>query len=117
MACMGLGNTQEAWNVFEQIVSDYPDDVEVMNWMIQSGTVLQKWEPLANLLSRYVTRNPANCDMRFALAGVEFRAGNVEKAKQQFEMLSLLKPDYMGLEDLSALLRGSNHQEQLVAAP
>jgi len=117
MAYMGMGSTQEAWELFQQILSDYPDDVEAMNWIIQSGTVLQKWEPLANLLSRYVTRNPANCDMRFALAGVEFRAGNVEKAKEQFEMLSLLKPDYTGLEDLSALVIGSNPQEELVLAP
>ena len=116
MACMGMGNTEEAWELFEQFLSEYPDDVEAMNWIIQSGTALEKWGSLAKLLSQYVTRNPANCDMRFALAGAEFRAGNVEKAKEQYELLSLLKPDYKGLEDLGALLIGSNPSNQLAVA-
>lgn len=43
--------------------------------------------------------------MRFALAGVEFRAGRMDSAKCQFEVLSLLKPDYEGLHDLGVLLQ------------
>jgi hypothetical protein len=43
--------------------------------------------------------------MRFALAGVEFRAGQLDSAKRQFEMLSLLKPDCEGLDDLGILLQ------------
>jgi hypothetical protein len=43
--------------------------------------------------------------MRFALAGVEFRAGRLDSAQKQFEMLSLLKPDYEGLKDLGDLLQ------------
>jgi thioredoxin-like negative regulator of GroEL len=102
---MGMGDVEEAWRVFEQVVVDHPDDAEAMNWLIQSGTSLQRWEGLGQRLSRYVERNPADCDMRFALAGVEFRAGRMDSAKHQFEMLSLLKPGYEGLTDLEVLLQ------------
>ncbi|HSF08629.1 MAG TPA: glycosyltransferase [Nitrospirales bacterium] len=105
MACMGMGDFEEAWRIFEQIVADYPDDVEAMNGLIQAGTSLERWKGLGDRLGRYVERNPANCDMRFALAGVEFRASRLDVAKQQFEMLSLLKPDYEGLHDLEILLQ------------
>ncbi|MEO6201927.1 MAG: tetratricopeptide repeat protein, partial [Nitrospirales bacterium] len=105
MACMGMGDVEEAWRVFEQVVADYPDDVEAINWLIQAGTSLQRWEGLGERLSRYVERNPVNCDMRFALAGVEFRAGRMAPAIKQFEMLHLLKPDYEGLHDLEVLLQ------------
>lgn len=105
MACMGIGDVEEAWRVFEQVVAEHPDDAEGMNWLIQSGTLLQRWEGLGQRLSRYVERNPADCDMRFALAGVEFRAGRIDLAKHQFGMLSLLKPDYEGLTDLGVLLQ------------
>ena len=105
MACMGMGDVEEAWRVFEQVVVDHPDDTEAMNWLIQSGTSLQRWTGLSQQLSRYVERNPADCDMRFALAGVEFRAGRMALAKEQFELLSLLKPDYEGLKDLGILLQ------------
>jgi thioredoxin-like negative regulator of GroEL len=102
---MGMGDVEEAWRVFEQVVVDHPDDTEAMNWLIQSGTSLQRWTGLSQQLSRYVERNPADCDMRFALAGVEFRAGRMALAKEQFELLSLLKPDYEGLKDLEILLK------------
>lgn len=105
MACMGMGDVEEAWKVFEQVVADHPDDVEAMNWLIQAGTSLQRWEGLGERLSRYVERNPADCNLRFALAGVEFRAGRMDTAKRQFEMLMLLKPDYEGLHDLGVLLQ------------
>lgn len=105
MACMGVGDLEEAWKNFEQVMVDHPDDVEAMNGLIQTGTSLERWKALGDRLARYVERNPADCDMRFALAGVEFRACRLDVAKQQCEMLSLLKPDYEGLHDLEVLLQ------------
>ena len=105
MACMGMGDVEEAWRVFDQIVADYPDDIEAMNGLIQAGTSLERWKGLGEQLARFVERNPADCDMRFALAGVEFRASRFDVAKHQCEMLSLLKPDHEGLHDLEVLLQ------------
>jgi GT2 family glycosyltransferase/radical SAM superfamily enzyme YgiQ (UPF0313 family)/tetratricopeptide (TPR) repeat protein len=105
MAAFGLGKGEQAWDVFIQTLDSYPDDQEALNWLIRTGTALQRWEGLGQRLSRYVERNPADCDMRFALAGVEFRAGRLDSAQKQFEMLSLLKPDYEGLKDLGDLLQ------------
>jgi GT2 family glycosyltransferase/Flp pilus assembly protein TadD len=107
MAYIGTGEIEEAWNVFEQVAAEYPDDGEAMNWLIRSGTPLQRWEGLGQRLSRYVERNPADLDMRFALAGVEFRLGRRDSARYQFEMLSLLKPDYEGLPDLGNLVQAA----------
>jgi GT2 family glycosyltransferase/Tfp pilus assembly protein PilF len=105
MACMGMGKGEEAWEIFDKVVADYPDDYDAMNCLIQAGTFLQRWDDLSQRLARYVERNPANCDMRFALAGVEFRAGRKKSAQHQFEMLKLVKPDYQGLTDLEVLLQ------------
>jgi len=105
MAAFGLGKGERAWDIFIQTLDSYPDDQEALNWLIRAGTMLQRWEGLGQRIFRYVERNPADCDMRFALAGVEFRAGRLDSAKRQFEMLSLLKPDYEGLKDLGDLLQ------------
>lgn len=107
MAYTGMGDIEEAWNVFEHVAAEHPDDTEAMNWLIRSGTTLQRWDGLGQRLSRYVERNPTDLDMRFALAGVEFRAGRRDSARYQFEMLSLLKPDYEGLQDLGHLLQAA----------
>ena len=107
MACMGMGDAEEAWTIFERIVGEHPDDAEALHCLIQSGTSLQRWQDLGQRLSHYMERNPADCDMRFALAGVEFRAGRMDSAKHQFEMLSLLQPGYEGLMDLGVLLQAT----------
>jgi len=107
-AYMGQGQNMEAWKVFEGRVPSEPDAVEVLNGLIQAGTALARWDELAHILLRFLERNPANVDIRFALAGVAYRAGQVEQTQQQLAMLRLLKPDYEGLEDLETLLQPSN---------
>jgi GT2 family glycosyltransferase/tetratricopeptide (TPR) repeat protein len=115
MACFGLGQSAEAWNIFEQVVSGDPDNVEAMRCLIQAGTALQRWEALARHLTRFVERNPADCDIRFALAGVQFRAGQTEKANEHLTWLRLIQPDYEGLEDLGRLLLSSQSQGNLLS--
>ncbi len=115
MACMGLGQTAEAWSSFEKVASVEPDHVEAIHCLIQAGTALQRWEALASHLTRFVERNPANCDIRFALAGVQFRTSQVEKANEHLIWLRLVQPDYEGLEDLESRLLPSQSQENLVS--
>ena len=117
MACMGLGLNDEAWGIFEHVVSVDPDGIEAMRYLIQAGTALQRWEALASHLTRFVERNPADCDMRFALAGVEYRCGRFEKAMDQLTWLRLMTPDFEGLEDLERLLQTLQSQETLVSTP
>jgi GT2 family glycosyltransferase len=115
MAYLGLGQSAEAWNIFEEIVSGDPDNVEAMRCLMQAGTVLQRWEVLSGWLARFVERNPADCDMRFALASVGFRAGHPQEAMEQLAWLRLMTPDYEGLEDLEGLLHPAPTQENLVS--
>ncbi len=115
MACMGLGETVEAWSMFEQVVSVDPDDIEAMRSLIQAGTALQRWEDLAIHLSRFIERNPADCAIRFALAGVEYRAGHFDKAMEQLTWLRLMTPDFEGLVDLGRLLQTVESQESLAS--
>ena len=110
MACMGLGQIEEAWDIFEEVVSGDPDAIYAIHCLIQAGTALQRWESLGNHLAQFVERNPADCDMRFALAGVQFRAGCSEKAKEHLTWLRLMKPELEGLEDLEGLLQPTQSQ-------
>ena len=114
MACMGLEQFSEGWDLFEQVASREPDNGEAMRCLIQVGTALQRWESLVSHLVRFVERNPTDCDMRFALAGVQFRAGHPEKAKEHVTWLRLIKPDYEGLEDLENLLSPAQSANTLV---
>jgi GT2 family glycosyltransferase/tetratricopeptide (TPR) repeat protein/2-polyprenyl-3-methyl-5-hydroxy-6-metoxy-1,4-benzoquinol methylase len=115
-AYLGLGQYLRAWKIFEKSFLGSPDDPKALNGLIQAGTALQRWGDLAIHLSRFIERNPANCDMRFALAGVQFRAGYPEKAREHLTWLRLIKPDFEGLEDLEGLLHDAQTSGDLVPA-
>ena len=115
MAWMGLGNPQNAWTAFQEVFVADADNKEAVNGLLQSGTMLECWDKLQAHLARYIERNPADCDIRFALAGVQFRAGNVEGAKEHHNYLRLVTPGFEGLEDLTRLLFFSSSHENLVA--
>ena len=108
MAYMGLENWEEAWNIFHRRCLEASDDLEATKSVLQIGTVLKRWGETAGILTRYVERNPADCEMRFALAGVQYRCGEVEHARNNLDMLRLLKPDFEGLEDLARVLHNGN---------
>ncbi|MGB0908833.1 MAG: glycosyltransferase [Nitrospirales bacterium] len=100
MAHVGMGQTREAWDVFIEAAHENPDDVETMNWVIRMGTELMNWETLSQVLSRFLERNPTSVDMRFALAGVCVRQGNLNEAQMQCNTLKVLQPNFDGLIDL-----------------
>jgi GT2 family glycosyltransferase/2-polyprenyl-3-methyl-5-hydroxy-6-metoxy-1,4-benzoquinol methylase/tetratricopeptide (TPR) repeat protein len=117
MACLGLDQPAAAWESFEQALSIDPDNLEAIRCLLQAGTALQRWEVLSTHLARFIDRNPANCDIRFALAGVQFRDGQIQKANEHLIWLRLVQPEYAGLEDLERLLATPQDQSNLLSVP
>ena len=115
MAWMGLGDFSKAWDAFQNVITAYPDNKEAVNGLLQSGTMLEWWGKLISHLTRYLDRNPADCDVRFALAGVCFRVRNVEDARKHFEILQIFSPEYEGLEDLSQRLQPIQEDSKLLS--
>ncbi len=116
MACMGLEANEEAMTQFSHVLSQDPDNLEAIRCLLQVGTVLQRWDILACHLTCFVERNPAEYEIRFALAGVAIRAGHIEKAREQLSWFQLIKPDYEGLDDLASVLNRAQLQEQITSA-
>lgn len=110
MAYVGMSQTKQAWEIFSKAFHENPDDVEAINWVIRTGTELSAWDALAEHLTKFVERNPANGDMRFALASVYYRQGNMSEAQTHLNTLQLLQPDFEGIADLqNALLQNAPH--------
>ncbi|MGD9849841.1 MAG: glycosyltransferase [Nitrospirales bacterium] len=109
LACMALEDWELAWEMCEALVLECPDEPECVKLLIQAGTALQVWGKLAHYLSRYIDRNPTDCDMRFALAGVLIRDGQISQTQYHCSVLETLKPEFEGLSDLRAMLDHSRH--------
>lgn len=100
MSLMGENKEDQAWEEFARVLDDHPDDADAVHWLLRAGAASQRWKELADRLSRFVDRNPADLSVRFALAGVLVRAEQVEAARKEYDTLRALAPDYDGLTEL-----------------
>jgi GT2 family glycosyltransferase/radical SAM superfamily enzyme YgiQ (UPF0313 family)/tetratricopeptide (TPR) repeat protein len=115
MASLGLGCAEDGWERFLEVLSEHPDDAEAIHWLLRAGTARHRWIELSRHLRSYVLRNPGDLSVRFALAGVLFRADRIEEARQEYERLRTLSPSYEGLAELARLLE--DHEPVLASEP
>lgn len=108
MAAMGLAESADAWELFLDVATEHPDDAETLHWLLRAGTALQRWEPLEPVLSQYVSRNPGDLSLRFALAGVFLRLNRCTAARHEYDSIRLLDPVFDGLSELASAI---NEQE------
>ena len=104
MAAMGLTESADAWELFLAVATDHPDDAETLHWLLRAGTVLQRWEHLEPVLSRYVSRNPGDLSLRFALAGVFLRLTRWADARREHDSIRMLDPAFDGLSELASAI-------------
>ncbi len=104
MAAMGLADSAGAWELFLAVATEHPDDAETLHWLLRAGTILQRWEQLEPVLSQYVSRNPSDLSLRFALAGVFLRLNRWADAKREYDSISLLDQAFDGLSELASAI-------------
>ena len=104
MAAMGLTESADAWELFLAVATEHPDDAETLHWLLRAGTVLQRWEHLEPVLSRYVSRNPGDLSIRFALAGVFLRLARWADARREHDSIRMLDPAFDGLSELASAI-------------
>lgn len=106
MAEMGRGYGQGAWERFLQVLTECPDDAVALHWLLRAGTGQNRWDELRRHLQAYLSRNPADLAIRFALAGVLVRREQIEDARRELETLRALAPAYDGLIELEQAISG-----------
>jgi tetratricopeptide (TPR) repeat protein len=104
MAAMGLADSAVAWELFLAVATEHPDDAETLHCLLRAGTAIQRWEQLEPVLSQYVSRNPGDLSLRFALAGVFLRLNRGTDARHEHDSIRLLDPAFDGLSELSSAI-------------
>jgi GT2 family glycosyltransferase/cytochrome c-type biogenesis protein CcmH/NrfG len=112
MALMGLADSAGAWKLFLAVATEHPDDAETVHWLLRAGASLQQWEQLEPVLSLYVSRNPGDLSLRFALAGVFLRLNRRPEARREHDSIRLLDPVFDGLSELASAI---DEQEPVLA--
>jgi GT2 family glycosyltransferase/thioredoxin-like negative regulator of GroEL len=112
MAALGAGAAEDAWHIFSDLVRERPDDAEAMHWLLRAGCVLERWRGLRPFVADSVARAPRDASLRFALAGIHVRLGDLDAARTEYLTLRETAPALDGLDSLASALDG-----RLVASP
>jgi len=114
MAALGAGASEDAWQIFSGLVREHPGDAEAVHWLLRAGCALERWRGLRPFLEESVARVPRDPSLRFALAGIHVRLGELDAARSEYRTLRETAPAFDGLESLAAALDGGS---RAVAAP
>jgi glycosyltransferase involved in cell wall biosynthesis/GT2 family glycosyltransferase/Flp pilus assembly protein TadD len=106
MASLGRAYAQGAWEQFLLVLAEHPDDAEAVHWLLRAGTTQNRWTELSGHLRQYVSRNPGDLAVRFALAGVLVRAERIDEARREHDALQAIAPEFDGLADLGRMIAG-----------
>lgn len=112
MASLGRAYAQGAWEQFLLVLAEHPDDAEAVHWLLRAGTAQNRWVELSGHLRQYVSRNPGDLAVRFALAGVLVRAERIDEARHEHDALQAVAPEFDGLAELGRVIAG---KEMLLA--
>jgi Flp pilus assembly protein TadD len=116
MAATGRAYSQGAWERFLEVLAEHPDDAEAVHWLLRAGTAQNRWVELSGHLRQYVSRNPGDLAVRFALAGVLVRAERIDEARREHDALQAVAPDFDGLAELERVIAGKETVLALEAA-
>ena len=106
MASLGRAYAQGAWEQFLLVLGEHPDDAEAVHWLLRAGTAQNRWAELSGHLREYVSRNPGDLAVRFALAGVLVRAERIDEARREHDALQAIAPQFDGLAELGRVIAG-----------
>lgn len=116
MAALGAGDAEDAWSLFADLVRERPDDAEAVHWLLRAGCVLERWRGLRPFLEASVVRAPRDPSLRFALAGIHVRLGELDAAREAYEVLRVTAPQLEGLEGLAAAIEQRAGRTESAAA-
>ena len=101
MALVSRGRCQPAWDLLTPLALEYPNDADILHWLLRAGVSLERWDELAVALERHLDHLPNSDSARFALAGIEVRRGRPGRARNHLERLREDGSRIDGLDDLA----------------
>ena len=71
-----------------------PDNISACKSLLEISYKSEKFEKIEIYLDKYMEIHPANVNMRFAMAGVQYKLGRLEDAIKNLECILVLDSKY-----------------------
>lgn len=93
VACLKLGEYDEAKGYFEEILKKNPKNVEALSSLAQIFQAQQKYDEALEIYNKIASENPKNIDGLLNAGELYYEKGDVAKAFELFEKAKKLSPD------------------------
>ncbi|MFQ5559019.1 MAG: glycosyltransferase [Nitrospinota bacterium] len=94
------GSLNEGFEYFREALRQDPENKMSLFYLIKGGYELEQFSVVEDALEKYLELHPADTDMLFALAGVNYRQNKPEKAKTSLDTILMFQPDHKDALDL-----------------
>ncbi len=97
---MEIGAMNEAFEHFSQALQFNPENLVALYGLVQSGHTLNSLDKLIIPLENFLELNPDKAEIRYTLAGILAKLGEVNKARAQLEQTLERDPSYDPAKEL-----------------
>ena len=94
MLRMNRDDLDGAVDYFCQSLDANSDNIAACKFLLEISYKLEKFEKIEIYLNKYMEIHPANVNMRFALAGVQYKLGKLEDSIKNLECILVLDPEH-----------------------
>jgi GT2 family glycosyltransferase/tetratricopeptide (TPR) repeat protein/glycosyltransferase involved in cell wall biosynthesis len=94
------GKLRDAHDLFTQALDSDPENLTTLGELIKCSYRLERFTEAERYLENYLRYHPADFDMLFSQAGIQFRIGKSAEAMDNIEKLLIFAPEYDGGQEL-----------------
>ena len=100
IALFNLGKKEEGFERFVNALLINPENEVALTMLVKAGYALNKLDAVESALKRFLALHSANVEILFSLAGVRFRIGKMEKAREALEKVLLFDANHKNAREL-----------------
>jgi tetratricopeptide (TPR) repeat protein len=94
------GRELDALNLFTQALDSDPENLTALGELVKCAYQLELFTDAERHVDNYLRYHPADLDMLFSQAGIQFRIGKSAEALDNIEKLLIFAPEYEGGQEL-----------------
>ncbi len=97
----------KASQIYRDLLKQDPEDIESLNQLVKCSWETNSFNDVVKALEEYLDFHPANLDILFTLAGIEYKLDNKQKAVELLEKILILDEDFIGAKQLMNKIKDS----------
>jgi spore maturation protein CgeB/cyclopropane fatty-acyl-phospholipid synthase-like methyltransferase/Tfp pilus assembly protein PilF len=94
MLRMQNNDLDDAMKYFCQALDANPDNISACKFLLELSYTVDKFDKIEFCLHNYMELHPANLNMQYALAGVQYKLGKLEESIDNLEQVIALDPNH-----------------------